>query len=186
MARRLGARNPRVIERISQINTWSIIGFLVLSGFAALQESLILIAAGARDPMDTLRISNQVFSVAVVVAIVKIHGSISPRFLHVRNSTFGIYLIHPIALSATWRFAKSILPDDFAVDVTHPVLISVCLACAMFVVVYGVALGLTTVIVSRPRVRWIVGNFAKSNNLSTPPATLPHNRQFTTCIPIED
>ena len=133
---------------------------------AALQESSILIAAGSRDSLDTLRISNQLFSVAVVVAIVKINGAVSPRFLNVRNSTFGLYLIHPVALAAVRRLTKAILPDGFAVDAAHPALISVCLAGALFVVVYGAALGLTTFIVSRPRVQWTVGNFAKSKDLS--------------------
>jgi hypothetical protein len=177
------ARNVRVIERISQIRTRFILGFVVLSGLAALQESSILAAAGSRDPLDTLRISNQLFSVAAVIAIVKMHGTISPSFLNVRNSTFGTYLIFPIALSGTWRFAKWIFPDGFAVDVTHPVFVSVCLACALFVVVYGAALGLTTLIISHPRVRWMVGNFAKKSDLSAQAAA--HTRQYATCLPIE-
>jgi len=164
------ARNARVIDRISQTRTWFILGFVVLSGLAALQESSIMIAAGATDALDTLRISNQLFSVAAVVAIVKMRGAISPRFLNVRNCTFGIYLIHPIALSATWRFAKWILPGAFDVNVANPALVSVCLACALFVAVYGAALGLATFIVSRPQVSWIVGNFAKNSNPSAAPA----------------
>jgi membrane-bound acyltransferase YfiQ involved in biofilm formation len=154
------ARNyARVETWISRVRASHFLCLVVLSGWAALQESSILTAAGSKGAVDTLRITNQLYSVAVVLAIVKSRKPAWPHFMNVRTGTFGIYLSHTIALSAIWHGGKQILPVSLSSAARDSNAISLCISFVLFASAYTASTLLTTYLVSKPRVRWVVGNF---------------------------
>lgn len=72
---------------------------LILYIFTSL-ESLILYQNGSQEPMNILRVSNQLYSLAVFVTMVKIFiKPVTLKFLNPRNETFGIYLYHMFSLA---------------------------------------------------------------------------------------
>jgi hypothetical protein len=116
-------------------------------------ESLLLIALHSQAPHSTLRITNQIFSVLVVLLLLKLKPAI-PGFIHARRETFGIYLIHPFTLILGRKaiaFAYSLLTGQHllgnSVFASRPIL--ACLFWALtFVLVYGSALLATKALIT--------------------------------------
>jgi hypothetical protein len=150
-----------VMAWIARIPMPAMIALAVLAWCAALCESEFLSASGPGDPLYTLRISNQFYSVAMVLAIFKVRKALWPRVVNVRATTFGVYLSHGIVLALlmkTFRFIKlggiaSRLSDSSAVPI-------VCFALVGFAITYASSLALTMWLLHYPRLRWTVGNFA--------------------------
>lgn len=154
-----GARNFNVIQSfLARIPMAALIALSVFAGLAAAWESHLLAALGSLDVMDTLRISNQIYSVAVVLVIVKIRSAVSPRALDIRASTFGIYLTHSIIVALLSKIPSqavlSVFPTQFW-GVTEA--LAICLSLAGFVVTYGCSLFLTTWLLNRQSLSWMVG-----------------------------
>jgi fucose 4-O-acetylase-like acetyltransferase len=71
---------------------------------AAVAESRQLMAAGSHDVINTLRLSNQVYSLALATLLLGTARSLVPPSIPERRSTFAIYLMHTAALMllTTW------------------------------------------------------------------------------------
>lgn len=82
------------VERIRFRSLW--FGVLICE-LLGIVETLFLIEQGQPDCATTLRISNQIFSVFAALLLMKAKPC-WPKFIHVRQETFGIYLIHPFTL----------------------------------------------------------------------------------------
>jgi len=153
------ARNFNKVEQITERIPWAaILATPLLFGMAALIEGLVLYRMGNPDSLNTLRISNQAYSVAVTLALFKARKSLSPKALRVRSTTFGIYLSHPLLLGLGLTLAKrSALPDVFA-RASHlgTLALLVILLCA-WSVAYACSLALTHAIANRPHLCWLVG-----------------------------
>lgn len=75
---------------------WSVIFLTVLLTYAlAMWETNYIKALGGLDPLNSVKISNQIFSLAVFAMLVKSNWRMVPSAMKVREVTFGIYLIHP-------------------------------------------------------------------------------------------
>jgi peptidoglycan/LPS O-acetylase OafA/YrhL len=103
------------------------------------------------DPLNTLRLTNQVFSVMMVLLMLRVRRSTWPRFVDVPANTFGLYLTHPLCQAVFFYAAHYML----AVRTTY--LDYVALWTVLFVLVYGSSLLLTRSIASITRFRWLVG-----------------------------
>ena len=106
----LGSYAAQNFERIShslaRIPTATLVATSLIAGIAAYWESNLLSTFGRSDPLNTLRLSNQVFSISMVLLIFKFDGSTWPRFIDVRRHTFGLYLSHSIVLLFLMSFLQ--------------------------------------------------------------------------------
>ncbi len=108
------------------------------------------------DPNNTLRISNQLFSVLATLMIVKSSLRLSPSFTNPRSDTFGIYLLHPILIDLLWIARSHTAPASiWRRDLTAPVALAV--LAGLFVFVYLLSLLLAQQIGKVPGLRWSVG-----------------------------
>lgn len=108
------------------------------------------------DGYNTLRISNQAFSVLATLLIVKCKGTLFPKVVDVRSETYGIFLIHPILIEviaiATARIPVSTLDRAKA---NGPLMLL--LGVVTFVVLYVFSVLLTKQIRRVSWLRWTVG-----------------------------
>jgi fucose 4-O-acetylase-like acetyltransferase len=164
----LAARNFHALQAgIARIPTLAWMAMAVLTGLAALKESGIQVAAGSPMPMNVLRISNQAYSIVIVLMVFKLRRPAWPRAMNVRTNTFGIYLSHIIILWIFNRILRSLI--HIAPVRQHWSLqaaIRVCSVLAVFVLVYGSAFLLTQWLLTRSRLRWAVGSFAPKSKTS--------------------
>jgi surface polysaccharide O-acyltransferase-like enzyme len=138
-----------------------LVAFSVLTGLAALQESLMLAATGDPMPLNALRISNQIYSVAVVLVLLKLRKPVWPRDVNVRATTFGIYLTHPlIILALVCLFNRTVLNRIADLPGSVQTMAVFFVSLGFFTATYGCSLALTRKLHRNPRLRWMVGNFA--------------------------
>ncbi len=96
----LGARNYGwLVEKLARVSLWMVVLFVLLAALLATGEANILAHRGAPDPLNTLRLSNQLYSLATIVLILKIQRVMSPAFINVRKEIFGVYLSHSLVLA---------------------------------------------------------------------------------------
>ena len=84
-----------------------LMGAMVVAAGCAFAEGMWLKALGT-DGSNTLRLSNQVFAVLVVMVFVKLKKVASPRFVQVRRETFGLYLSHAMLLDIVLRGVQAV------------------------------------------------------------------------------
>lgn len=129
---------------------------VVLTNALALVEARVLVSLRSEDPLNTLRITNQVASVVVVLAIMKLKRAVWPRFVDVRGHTFGLYLTHTVALALL--LSTLVRVQRIATGIKWSSLpFALIVLPSMFVVVYGSCLLLVRFILSRAWLRWTVG-----------------------------
>ena len=156
------ARNIATFEKwMAGISLQAIIAVSVISCFAALHEATTLAAAGSQYALDTLRVSNQVYSVAVVLLIFKLRKSLAPPSLNVRATTFGIYLTHTIVLAFLLHAGKfanlpSLIGESGRVTGTALVALLV----GAFFATYSLSLFRTECLLAHTHLRWAVGGDA--------------------------
>lgn len=154
------ARNFAAIQAwLERTSMLSMAALVVLTGVAALMESNLLAAAGNPRPMNILRISNQIYSIAVVLVIIKLRRPIWPRALNVRTTTFGIYLTHTIVVWLLVAVIKrTVLSGIDGFTGYAQAATALCLSLGGFVVIYGSSLAVTHWLLGRPRLCWMVGH----------------------------
>jgi membrane-bound acyltransferase YfiQ involved in biofilm formation len=144
----------------------------VFTMMAATGESWFLAMRGSDAALNTLRISNQLYSVAAVLAILKFRKALWPRFIDVRASTYGIYLTHAIVLSLLMNAVRYKGLKMHAAGLTSGnVAAAGCFALLIFVLTYGSALVLTNWIAAQPNLSWMVSKFASAR--TAPAKELP-------------
>jgi membrane-bound acyltransferase YfiQ involved in biofilm formation len=137
------------LDRVS----WSVLlAWIAIAGLLALGEMHQLNSSG--EGTNTLRISNQIYSVLAVCAIAKFRRPLMPRFINPRTETFGIYLLHPI-LSELWSAAPLKLPEFLRPDKNGFLALS--LIFFTFTLVYLGSLWLTRKISASKKLKWMIG-----------------------------
>ena len=150
------ARNFAAFQAwIARIPALALIAMTVLTGVVAFYEAAVLSDRGA---MNSLRITNQVYSIVVVLAIFKARGALWPRALNVRTSTFGIYLTHSVVLAVLLNLAKPILFRRIMFNAGYtPQAYAVFLVPGAFIVTYIGSLAITQWLLGHPHLCWMVG-----------------------------
>lgn len=182
----VSAHSELVFSWVARLKANVVVGIALMTGAFALAEAAQLFRTSpGQDAFNTLRLSNQLYSLAVVLGLLKLGRITSPRFVNVRSDTFGVYLIHGIALfvlsglvqvvaRVAFGLSYRVVVDPHASAWRHPVM---CLLIwgAMFAMVYGSSLALTTYLLRQPKYRWIVGQQERKSAslLSTTVATPP-------------
>ena len=132
-----------------------LIAMAALTGLAAFAEGELL---SERAALNTLRITTQVYSVVVVLAIFKARRALWPRALNVRTSTFGIYLAHSVVLALLANLAKPFMfhgVTDKAWGANQAY--AVFLLAGAFIATYMASLAITYWLIGRPHLCWMVG-----------------------------
>jgi hypothetical protein len=161
-------RRVQVAALLRRVQPGVLWGLVALTGAVAFLETIKLNSAHPEDALNTLRVGNQAYSVVVFVAFISLRGKLIPGFMDVRANTFGLYLLHPLMLWAVpgvmdvgYALLTGVPFGVFQRQVINQLwrnpLTGLAFWALMFVSVYGAALMLTRWLVSRPRLRWMVG-----------------------------
>lgn len=148
------------------------IAIAMLSLCLAAAETTLLIHLGSVEPSNTLCVTNQIYSVVLVLALLKLKGAVWPRFVQVREHTYGLYLVHTFAVSF---FVRAIYPViQYLAGASRWVLWagSIVMLPLMYAMVYGGSLLLVRTLLSYPKLRWTVGTpLKKTAKLKMPGLT---------------
>lgn len=151
------ARNWDKAKRfISAISTETLLVMLFASLLMGVGEIRLLTSLHSPEPQNTLRITNQIFSITAVLFLQRVRTQLWPDFLNVREHTFGIYLVHsPISTVAGFLLIHIAPLGTFFGD--YPVGRLICLWALRFGCTYGFSILLTLLIAQSPRTSWMVG-----------------------------
>lgn len=151
------ARYFRSIEsRIARVPV-AVFGGVVLGTFLlAIAEEKLLMLRGSMDPMNSLRITNQIYSVVAVLLIIKLRRPLWPKFVDVRTQTYGLYLIHSVVILAICGRLRRVVAMVKASGWQFTAAETLALLAVVFVAVYGLSLGIGAWLLRHPRLRWTV------------------------------
>lgn len=165
------ARHPQTLLPFVDRIRWSSL-LLGIVGTAALSlgEAHLLNRLHADNVVNTLRLSNQLFSVVAVLGLTKLRRPTWPRFIDVRAHTFGLYLVHPVCIflltrgaDMIFRFgsrsAKGTLLETYTPVWLHP-MTSLVLWASMFLLCYSFSLMVMKAI-SGSELSWLFGRTSK-------------------------
>jgi hypothetical protein len=144
-------------ERLARIPAGVMLGLILLTLGLGMAESKLLLGLGSIDPLNTLRITNQAYSVAVVLAIVRLKRTAWPRFVDVREQTFGLYLTHTAGVALVCFGLERLHPGSVLPSGWPGGLMALWVIPAMIVLVYGGCLLVVSALHSIPQLRWVVG-----------------------------
>ncbi len=142
---------------LSKISPGVLIGLALLTNLMAFGETRLLAFLHSADPMNSLRITNQIYSVVMVLVVMKIKRVVWPRFVDVRAHTFGLYLTHTIGLSLFGAAMMGILSHMPSLAVLSRWPWIAMYIPIVFVVNYGGCLLLVKYLLSQSWLRWSVG-----------------------------
>lgn len=152
------AWNFAAVERwLARVPATVMIGLIVLTNALALGEAKLLFSLHSADPLNTLRFTNQLASVVVVLGILKLKRGVWPRFVDVRAHTFGLYLTHTVALVVLLPVLVRVLPRIAPWEYWSRLPAALTLLAVMFAVVYGGCLYVVRCMLAQPRLHWAVG-----------------------------
>ena len=153
----------RFSKALARIPAAVFVATSLITGVAAYWESHLLVVLSHGDMLNTLRLTNQLFSVSMVLMIFKFSRATWPRFINVRRHTFGLYLTHSLVLRPFLHEFKAFR----ALDLTYAKdLEGVCLWIAVSVVTYFSCLAITAWLANRPALQWMVGLGAQDSGPS--------------------
>ena len=120
----------------------------------SLVESHVLQAMNNSDFSNVLRFSNQIYSVLIVILLVRIQRRTWPAFVNVAQTTYGIYHTHEIFLGFVgFVVTRIMLASRHVLGPVGIVLMSLIVAPGA----YALSLQLTRLFASSPRWAWAVG-----------------------------
>ena len=143
----------RWMGRISWVQLATYAGVAAIFAFAELH---MLRRLQSEDSYNTLRISNQAFSVLATLLIVKCKGALFPRSIDVRSETFGIFLIHPILIEV-FLIVKARISDSTRDGIWADGPLRILMGVITFAAIYLSSLLLTKQIRRVSSLRWMVG-----------------------------
>lgn len=142
---------------ISRIRTGALVAMTLLTCLISFGESRILDHLKSPDPCNTLRFSNQIFSITVVLLLLKIRRATWPPFIDVPRHTFGIYLSHSLVLDIVLAVIKRVLMRTTANPFLNSDSGSLLFWIVVTVVTYSICLIITKAAAAEPRLQWLVG-----------------------------
>ncbi len=151
---------------LNRIGSRSLLLGILVAAALSFGEAHVLNSLKAENVVNTLRLSNQVFSVLAVLGLMKLRRPTWPAFIDVRAHTFGLYLVHPVcifllarAVDTVFRFAiKAVYGarlESYGPVWVHP-MTAVLLWASMFAFCYSLSLWVVKGI-SQSELRWAVG-----------------------------
>ena len=148
---------PSIEKWLARIPTVGMLGLTLFALLLALAESRLLVTLGSIDPTNTLRISNQIFSIVAVLTIVRLKRGLWPRFVDAREHTFGLYLTHTAALTLICWALRHILTRFDALSWATSNTGTLILVPVIFALTYSGCLLVVVTLRANRMLRWTVG-----------------------------
>jgi membrane-bound acyltransferase YfiQ involved in biofilm formation len=156
----LGSYIANNFEAANQLlNKISFSASVVLAFFTyllSIGESYWLTLLNNPDPLNSLRFTNQLFSLAVALVLFKLTRPTWPRFVDVRRHTFGLYLSHTIVMTILLRPLKMI-HDHLGARVPVSNVGYIIAVSVLIATTYFASLMITEAIARISPLRWMVG-----------------------------
>jgi len=146
-------------------NWLSRVGTGVLAG----AETKLLLSLHSADPGNTLRISNQLYSVLAVLVLFRLKRAVWPRFMNVRADTFGLYLTHCFTLPLVTVAIAKIQPHIGWAVIWDSAPGTVVLMLITFLIFYGGCFLMVRGLLSCRWLRWTVGLAGNGSSASRSP-----------------
>ncbi len=129
-------------------------GFLLLS----VLESILIRKVSPGDPVNTIRFSNQLYSISVALLLLKRETRTWPGFIDVRKNLFGVYLVHVFVLTVSQVILSRLhlLSDSQTLSEA----LTIGLLLALFV--FTTSISFTQLLSRRTKLAWIVGGSAST------------------------
>ena len=148
------SRNELWLFRIRQLpNSWLIVSLLISFGLAIV-ESNYLWSINSISPFNTIRLSNQLFSLSVFAYLIRNDFSSHFTWLKPRSESFGIYLYHLYFVEFVTALSRSAHIFVYSSNFTGLELAAVTLI--RFTVIYTLTL-LFVKAINHTRFRWLFG-----------------------------
>lgn len=142
---------------MTRVSLAQMFGAYLVTCLLAYGEAQILHRFPNAYPLNSLRVTNQIFGVAAVLFIYKFPAATWPRFVDVRKNTFGVYLTHSLTMMCLFPMVKL----HGVASGVHRLAASWTGAALVWALVtvcsYGLALLLTKALVSQQALGWLVG-----------------------------
>ena len=152
------SRHIDAIHRwITEVRLSTLVVLSTLTCVLAFADTRWLAYRHAPDPTNTLRFSNQLFSIAVVLLILKLRRATWPRFLNVRRDTFGIYLTHILVLDILLSLARRALPVYLPTTQLARHTEGILLWIGITIAAYLACIAITRAIAAQPSLQGLVG-----------------------------
>jgi len=162
-------RKDRILSWAAGQSLWRLIFWACVAAGIAVVETFILKAHNSPDEYNSLRFGNQIYSVLIVILLLRIKRRSWPAFINVAETTYGVYLIHGMVITLTFGVAMRMV-------MVHGHLLGPAGILLMWVVLapttYFLALQLTRTFASTQRWAWVVGAVGASEP-ARPRAAVP-------------
>jgi hypothetical protein len=142
---------------VSQIGRVVLAGLAVLTGLIAIGEACVLNHLQSPDPNNSLRLSNQIFSIVMVLLIFKLGRTTWPRFVDVRSQTFGIYLSHTLVLDIVLSITKRTILEALPGPLSHSCAGGLALWVIVTALTYSICVVVTKAVIGVSYLQWMVG-----------------------------
>lgn len=147
-------RKDRIQSWAAARSGWWLSFWAAVAAGLALGEMVILRAHRSPDPMNTLRVSNQLYSVLIVILLVRIQRRTWPAFVNVAETTYGIYLNHGVVINLVFAIGmRMVLVRGHQLGLTGILVMWGVLGST----IYLLAMQLTRALASTSRWGWTVG-----------------------------
>ena len=158
-------RKERIQSWAAACSPWRLSFWAFLAAAVSLVEMKVLTAHANPDSFNSLRFGNQIYSVLIVILLMRIRRRTWPAFINVAQTTYGIYLIHAMTISVAFAAAMSLIHvRGYALGPWGILLMWVILAPTA----YAISLQLTRLFASSPRWAWAVGVTSVGTHESLP------------------
>jgi hypothetical protein len=147
------AKINQVLERIPIL---LFVTLAICTGVASYFESSLLAIHNNPTPFNTLRLSNQAFSICMALVFFKLRRATWPRIIDVRRDTFGLYLTHAIGMLILMRIMKCFHGSMVgSVNILNFECVLLWIALVLFT--YLSCLIVTKWLAAKPSLQWTVG-----------------------------
>ena len=158
---------------LEKVRWKTLIGVAALGVVASFGEEMWLVHLHSADPMNTLRVSNLVMSMPLLLAMAKAKRCVWPSFVDVRRNTFGIYLTHWMILAGCWHVGAHVLLMTGTSYLQIGLRGRLVFAVALFFATYGISLWLTRTLAGSRSVAWMVGAGSAKGRAASSVAVFP-------------
>jgi peptidoglycan/LPS O-acetylase OafA/YrhL len=147
-------RKDRILNWATTRSAWSLSLWACAAAGIGLIEAVILNAHNSPDAFNSLRFGNQIYSVLIIILLLRIRRRSWPAFVNVVETTYGVYLTHGAVMTVLFAIAmKMVMVHGHLLGAPGILLMWVVLAPTG----YFLALQLTRVFASSQRWAWVVG-----------------------------
>jgi hypothetical protein len=141
---------------VNKTSSWYMLLAFVITFALSCYESMNMIQHNNNDPLDTLRVTNILYTLVCFVIFFKFSKVFHAELFQPRVATFGIYFLHHILINHV--LPQIFRPMGFRDEDIKPIWEMLTLSLLRFLLVYAASYYITLLIAKGPKkISWIVG-----------------------------